>query len=395
MSQTIGNLFRSFSKVRIVFMAGVVLLWGGERMHAAPTFTALGVFGGVQSRAHDVSADGSVVVGTTASLPGPSISVFRWSGAGSTQRPVTVGNPELQSAAVSADASTTVGTHRSANGDEAFRWTVQGLFEGVGDLPGGTFHSEAFGVSADGRVIVGSSQSAAGVRAFRWTEGAGMSELGGNAVVARDVSADGMVVVGLGSTDAFRWTAGTGSVAIIALPGANSSGAYAASADGSVVVGYNNFPTGLSGSRSEAFRWTQQGGTVSLQTSPWTYSVAVGVSGDGSAIVGGGNMRIPGGSDTAAAFYWSAETGMVSVQDLLISLGVTNFDGWLLTSAEGISEDGLTLAGWGFHNGRQEGWVATIPEPHTILLAALAAAGMLLAVLLRAWPKNCPLTHYM
>src|SRR5262245_37489475 len=54
---------------------------------------------------------------------------------------------------VSADGSVIVGSSYSASGLEAFRWTSGGGMVGLGDLPGGSFGSAASGVSADGSVV--------------------------------------------------------------------------------------------------------------------------------------------------------------------------------------------------------------------------------------------------
>jgi hypothetical protein len=68
---------------------------------------------------------------------------------------------------------------------------------------------------------------------------------------------------------------------------------------------------------------------------------------------------------------------MVELQDLLESVGVTGLDDWELQGASAISHDGRTIVGHGVHNGRLEAWVATIPEPSTIILAVIAAASLL------------------
>jgi hypothetical protein len=81
---------------------------------AEVTFTPLGVFGGVESRASDVSGNGFAVVGTYSS------GAFRWTALDTVLRPVT------NAAAVSADGSIIAGTFNSSNGIEAFRW-VTGL----------------------------------------------------------------------------------------------------------------------------------------------------------------------------------------------------------------------------------------------------------------------------
>ena len=62
---------------------------------------------------------------------------------------------------VSANGSVVVGISDSASGFEAFRWTKAGGMVGLGFLPGDV-ESDAFGVSADGSVIVGRSHNPTG-----------------------------------------------------------------------------------------------------------------------------------------------------------------------------------------------------------------------------------------
>lgn len=359
-----------------VFLIGFICL-SAARVDAAATFTPLGLFDGTGSRAQDVSADGSVVVGIAYSGNGP-FSVFRWTSQGTELRPSSV-----ETAAVSADGSIVVGAFPSPNGQEAFRWTIGGSFQGLGDLAGGEFRSAAVDVSADGNVVVGGGFTAVGVEAFRWTQPTGLVALGdfaGGETVsfATAVSGEGTVVAGYGTgpdsdRQAFRWTSATGMVGLGRLPNAVRSEAHAVSADGSVVVGRNDFRVGLAGVRSEAFRWTASEGMIGLADfqGPVVNTIAFDVSGDGSVIVGRSQVN-----ENSAAFYWTAESGMVNLQDLLVSLGATNLDGWQLVQAEGITPDGITIVGTGLHNGVGEAFVATIPEPSTIVLAALAAAGL-------------------
>jgi hypothetical protein len=109
------------------------------------------------------------------------------------------------------------------------------------------------------------------------------------------------------------------------------------------------------------------------------FSVANDVSADGSVIVGvGETFSEPGVGAIHEAFLWTAETGILNLRDFLIASGVTGLDGWTLTEANGVSSDGLTIVGTGTHDGITEAWVATIPEPSTIILATLAAAASLL-----------------
>lgn len=52
--------------------------------------------------------------------------------------------------------------------------------------------------------------------------------------------------------------------------------------------------------------------------------------------------------------------------------------GWTLDTAYGISADGLTFVGYGYNpSGDTEAWVATVPEPATIILLALGGLALL------------------
>jgi probable HAF family extracellular repeat protein len=321
-------------------------------------------------------------------------------------------NPNIYSYArgVSADGSVVVGSSSSGVNDyeyEAFRWTQETGMVGLSNLPSGNF-SSATGVSADGSVVVGSNGDAA----FRWTQSSGMVGLGGSNSSANDVSADGSVVVGFfgysyipggghSQKESFRWTQSGGMVSLGSLPGSfmSFSSASAVSADSSIVVGsdggvafrwtqengmeylsgmtvWNSGPaTGVSadgsviighgnsvGGRSKAFRWTQSDGIVSLG-SLTSSSFANDVSSDGSIIVGNSGFQ---------AFRWTQADGMVSLKDTLIGAGL-DVSGWSLTDANAISADGFTVVGDGINpSGQREGWVANlspepVPEPLTIL----------------------------
>jgi probable HAF family extracellular repeat protein len=297
---------------------------------------------------------------------------------------------------VSADGSTVVGWSEPSPGNrEAFRWTASGKIQGLGELPGGTiydFFSEAHGVSADGSVVGGISEGASGYEAFKWTESGdmqGMGPSGGSGVL--DISADGTVMVG-GYSGAFRWTESGG---MTSLDGIEATGV---SADGLVVVGCTLGPSGI-----EAFRWesdimtdlgllpgglhsraegvSADGLTVvgTCEVTPfnkafrWTESEqmqelcngeAYDVSGDGSFVVGVGQL-----SSGFEAFIWDRQNGAQSIRALLVNDFGLNLSGWNLFAATGVSDDGLTIVGYGQNPaGYTEAWAATIPEPATLLL---------------------------
>ncbi|MEX2140514.1 MAG: hypothetical protein WD894_14725 [Pirellulales bacterium] len=363
----------------------VVLDWSVARpVHAQATFVGLGTFGASRSEAHDISADGTVIVGVVFEFPDSTHGVFRW-----TRNQSTIYRELVRTkVAVSDDGTTVVGSRYFGipGLDEAFRWVPdEGLFEGLGDFPGGAFDSAAYGVSADGSVIVGSGNANQSPRAFRWTAEEGMVDIGPG--TAYGISSAGNVIVGAAET-AFRWTAATGMVELAPLPGSIGSRAYAISPEGTVAVGEQIFRATQSSVRQEASRWIEQG-VISLESELWASTVALDVSVDGTSIVGGGIPRLSG---ARTAFFWSPQTGMVGVQDLLISLGATGLDGWALTQAYGVSHDGRTIVGQGIHNGRSEAWVATIPEPSSIIQLAVAAAGFLGFAVFKAIRSNLRVT---
>ena len=218
------------------------------------------------------SADGSVIVGgnvTRTVTIGPNglpelredrEDAFRWTE--STGMVALGGLPGGDSGSVafdvSSDGSVVVGGSATEAGYEAFRWTEQTGMVGLGHLPGGIFlGSRGFGVSSDGNVIVGQSSG----EAFRWTESGGMVGLGCAGVeacggAARAISADGSVVVGYNldatAQNAFIWDQTDGMRLLeevlieqgIDLGGWNLTDATDLSGDGLTIVGTGINPSG-------------------------------------------------------------------------------------------------------------------------------------------------------
>jgi probable HAF family extracellular repeat protein len=345
--------------------------------------------GSFESEAWGVSPDGSTVVGRSSSASGDE--AFRWTSAegmiGLGDLPGGISSSRAWDS--STDGSVIAGVGSSASGGEAFRWTAGGGMVGLGDLPGDVFFSEGLGISADGAVVVGESRSASGAQAFRWTSGGGMVGLGdlpGGSFNSQSWSSshDGSVVVGCGTSfsdlcgEAFRWTAGGGMVGLGDLPGGSFySQAYDVSADGSVVVG-----SGYSASGKEAFRWDV--GADGIAHTPDDVMIGLGdlaggifssqayaISADGSVVVGRGNS-----ASGDEAFIWDATNGVRELHQVLVDLGL-DLSGWTLTEATAISDDGLTMVGYGTNpSGNTEAWIATIPEPSTALLVALGLVGI-------------------
>jgi RNA polymerase sigma factor (sigma-70 family) len=324
------------------------------------------------SYASGVSADGSVVVGTSISSNGEE--AFRWTltngmiGLGD----LSGGNLSSRAAGVSADGTVIVGTSSSSFGLEAFRWTQSTRMVGLGDLPGDRFQSAAYAVSGDGQVIVGESSSSRGEReAFRWTASGGMLGLGGLpaagfASYAVAASADASVIVGTSVTApmyaACRWTP-SGMTELGDFPGgATNSNAYGVSPNGAIVVGYG-CPGTFGNYTHEAFRWTAASGLVHLGFAPGLRnSAAYAVSADGNVIVGDNKSERIG-----HALIWDPLNGMRRLEHVLTNDYKYDLAGWRLTSARAVSHDGRTVVGSGVNrHGKSEAWIVSFKSPiHT------------------------------
>lgn len=323
---------------------------------------------------------------------------------------------------ISADGSVVVGEAVSSN-FEAFRWTQANGIEGLGTFPnpGGFPSSQARACSADGAVIVGSSMMPNSLNEdgsqCRWPLPNGplyLGNLGGTTGgVARGVSSDGSVIVGYSSNasfnlEAFRWTS-SGMIGLgdLGTGGTFNSQASAVSGDGSLVVGLAS----ASGVYDRSFKWTQATGIQQL--GPATFRV-IGLSRNGVFAAGGNvgrasrvdvasgtalpipHVAIPGlntDTDTAwaanadgsvivgmmnlstsngffgRAFIWDATHGPRIIQDMLINdfgLGA-QLSGWELNAATCISDDSLSIAGYGFApSGEQAGWLVRLPHPECL-----------------------------
>ena len=162
---------------------------------------------------------------------------------------------------------------------------------------------------------------------------------GGKISSASAVSDDGKVVVGWTSApilvggeqvpQAFRWTADGGMVSLGCMPGDYPlSCAFAVSSDGSVVAGY-----GAAVSGTEAFRWTARNGLVRLgylSGRRKKEGAAMAMSSDGSVVAGDAGYQ---------AFRWTAAGGMVGLESHMIQ-GAHSL-------ATAISSDGKIIVGLG------------------------------------------------
>ena len=351
---------------------------------ASPSFESLGLGpNGVQSRAWDVSADGSVVVGTFWA-PSGSFAVpphaYRWT-TGTFQDLGTL-NPNAQEAeayAVSDDGTKVVGWARGLSGfQRPFVWTAASGMQELSNVPGSD--AKATDISRDGSTIVGSFyvDAEGSWHAFQWKSGV-VTDLGflsgGRDSKAQAVCALGGAVVGstvdsTGIQRAFRWRNGT----IQNLGGVSRNNlAYAedCSDNGNVVVGTSMDDKG----NQLATRW-DTAGVRSLGTLGGPSSESHATSTDGSVVVGGAGLPLVNGVSEYSAFRWASATGKIEqLSKVLQTLGVTTpfchqvpcaGGTWFIQLALGVSSDGSVIVGDTIDpNGNSQAFRAVVPTSGT------------------------------
>jgi uncharacterized membrane protein len=142
--------------------------------------------------------------------------------------------------------------------------------------------------------------------------------------------------------------------------GGEFSEPYAATADGNLCVG--RAQSAASGAeRFEAFRWTEDDGLVGLgdldggEFESW----ALGVSDDGLTVVGFGTT-----AQGQEAMIWTQAAGMRRLAERIAEDPNADIAKWTLTYAAAISADGRTIAGHGRDpSGNVQAWVWRAPAP--------------------------------
>jgi uncharacterized membrane protein len=337
---------------------------------------------GSWSTAQAVSDDGMVIVGSGNNHE-RAREAFRWTAEDDMQG-LGFLNPHVglrfsMAMNISADGSTIIGSSRYGwwpESIEGFRWTEAEGMVGLGwipDPPGLPRMSQASGISADGSIIVGLSGSPFRPSvAFRWTAEEGMTTLddfpsGDWGSRASSIADDGEIIAGstvLGNQPGYYlrrtacyWTK-AGKPKNIGIPGGyEEAEGQAISEDGKWIVG-----RAVSEHYVEAFRWTKGGG---MRLLGWISgqpgeSEAHGVARDGEIIVGY-SYDHPTGSE---AFIWTEWDGMRPLREVLVNDLGLDLDGWLLTDANDISEDGKYIVGAGVNpDGDREAWMVFLGDP--------------------------------
>jgi len=257
-----------------------------------------------------VSSDGSVIVGYRGlSQQAPQThEAFRWSQEdGFVWLGATSEDFGSEAHDVSATGAVVVGTSGNSANAESMYWTSETGMVGIGGVSTAGYlpqTSVAHAVSADGTVLVGHSSNASAGTGWVWTA-AGSYTFGQFYGAAQNstvdgITPDGSYVVGTvftGYTFAFMAPVTGGYDEILGdLPGGwNLGRAFDISADRSVVVGSGHSDVG-----QEAFVWDIDNGIRSLrdvlvddcgltaELEGWRLDTARAISDDGRKIVGGG-----------------------------------------------------------------------------------------------------------
>jgi hypothetical protein len=331
-------------------------------------FAARGV--AVRSNAGKIALAGSPTSGTTTmntyEAPLSNLAGGTWTAASyGTVGPVTMGALGTQFNAVRADSTSgsaeswhVAGAYKSTAGS-----TTNGFRYGMDGAASAEYQSYKF---AGGYYVTGYAVSGNGYMA-------GSDR--GNGGTAKRQRAIRMDSPGAGTVD-------PPTTAQTVIPGGNHylSEALGISADGARLCGYDNGSDGF----DKAFAWRTGDGSMTLlgQLSGNAVSRAHVISDSG--VVGGYSSP-----DTTAANFqaviwdttgtWDTTGQPMKVWDLLTAAGVTGLStNWQsLTRVTSLSDDGMTIAGTGrWSDGSTRGWVATIPEPATLVLLSLAGLAL-------------------
>ena len=276
----------------------------------------------------------------------------------------------IRARAVSRDGSVVVGEYAPSPccPPDAFRWTAQEGFSDLGAQLDSRVNTSARGIDAAGKLIVG-TLSFPGFDPLEYSPvvwsvdgqygeiaigplsgGFGFSEV-------TNLSADGSAVFFLASqalipsyaVSSFRWTETEGARSLGAGPRVS-----AVSSDGARAVG-----TAQTARGPEAVLWSEERGIESLvdPTEAFPTSAARGITADGRVVVG--SRTDADGAEEATS--WSEEVGLRPLRDLFERDHGLDLSGWRLTSAQSVSDDGLTIVGFGQNPGGAEVvWLADL-----------------------------------
>jgi uncharacterized membrane protein len=367
-------------KPAALLLCPIILLGVTEPSSAVGTLTTLSALdSGTSSTPYVLSANGSIVVGS--SFSGSAQVGTVWSGSGYGTRSFvgrSVDHSEVTGVSASgaviagiATVSGTVGGFVKVSGG-----SLQ-VIDGTVDAP------TKYRVSGDGQTVVGYYQPVANSPVpARWKQATGMQVLSGlesrlgvsGCVSANGTAVGGYLVIGnFSNEEAFVWSESGGPTTLPKLH-SNLPTSYASdmSSDGLTLVGSGRATSSI----DEAVRWRNTGGVWSVQPlgflSGSTFGFATAISGDGTLI--GGAC----GSDEGApevGFLWTQAGGMVTISQYASSFGI-DVSGWQFQRVMDISADGSTLCCVGLLNNTAYGVVITVPAPGAVAALFTAAVGL-------------------
>lgn len=367
-------------RTRSFFGAVAILALAAADGHAGDSKGALPPelidIGGIGLRISDITADGTTVSGLSNGG-----FVFRWTQDGGLENLGSSGtagkaNLSTDGGIVSAPIANGEGIFEAARREEGGDWQL------LGAVPGGAPAKQdltlPYALSNNGQHVAG----LAWLPAFRaygfvWNAQDGMRALpplfADRNSRANAVSDDGRVVAGWGENE-FGWWMGLRWVDGVPQALTNDEGDYigevvACSTDCSVMTGINYSETDpVTG--SQAYRWTVDGvealGVVDGSPADALY-VPYAMTSDGRVIVGEYYYH-DGFGFVWNPFRWSATDGMQNLRSYLDELGVIGGDAWTDLAPTAISDDGSTLAGWGFRSadGSIGSWYVRLPRGDAI-----------------------------
>lgn len=348
------------------------------------TFSGVGDLpgGDFVSTADGISPDGLYITGTSISANGVEAYLL---GPGANMVPLgdlSGGSFESYGEDVINGGAMVLGQSFSGTCFEPFRWN-NGTMTGLGDVPNGSCNMNpnmdftiGMGVSDDGKVIAGTIGAANGDHAaFRWTSNGGMQQIAPIPSKAVGVTPDGNYVIcqvkAPSETAATIFDDNSGHQTLPSLGGVLAI-SVPCDVIGPMAVGGSSSPnSGVNG--MEAVAWPLQNFTpttaIPLGDLPGgTFnSIAGGVSASG-VIVGESSTGVVRSSsifgyDTEAFIYnYKGDSTMRNLRDFLQTEFGLNLQGWTLTKAIEITDDGAAIVGWGVNpQGKDEGWIARIP----------------------------------
>ncbi len=343
------------------------------------------------TQAQEVSDDGNVVVGTTASTG------FRWTPRGGY---AVLSGPAASlgvNVAVSADGSSITSDVLDANNKmHAAMWAGGSTWNQFPAFVScDAFLLNAYDINANGSIVVGLAWIAGcQAHAFRWDATNGTVDLGtivaGRSSRANAVNGVGDIIVGWqdmsnGTRRGARWINGVeGYMPSYVSPGGTSymvGEALCINNAGTQIAGYNVFS--LAG--GNAWKWSAATGQTTLlpQLAGFTGQAALtsGITEDGSIVVGttGG---IPIGRKAIIWINGQPQDLKTYIESKGGSIAPYNS----LGTAMAITPDGRTIVGWGAGAGQPAGWIVHFPPDCPADLDSDGTVGPAdLGILLGAW----------